>query len=237
MNIANPIETLNRPALAVELTDRLRGLIMEGELKPGEKIPERLLTERYGVSRTPVREAVKVLAAEGLVVLVQNRGAVVSKLTVAELEEVFPVLAALEGVAGELACHRASDAEIAEIRRLNDRMHRAFKAGDRPRYFEINQRIHAAILTAARNATLHHQHQLVARRAARARYQANLTHERWQEALKEHDAILAALEARDAKKLGPLMKEHMEHKLRSLAPAIRDADSAWPIGATRSPFG
>lgn len=105
MNIAeiSPIEYLSRPALAVELTDRLRGLIMEGELKPGEKIPERMLTERYGVSRTPVREAVKVLAAEGLVVLVQNRGAVVSKLTVAELEEIFPVLAALEGVAGELA--------------------------------------------------------------------------------------------------------------------------------------
>ena len=225
MNIANiaPIETLNRPALAVELTDRLRGLIMEGELKPGEKIPERMLTERYGVSRTPVREAVKVLAAEGLVVLVQNRGAVVSKLTVAELEEIFPVLAALEGVAGELACRHASEAEIAAIRRLNDRMHRAFEESDRPAYFELNQRIHAAILVAARNATLSNQHQLVARRASRARYQANLTHERWRQALDEHDAIMAALEARDATRLGALMKGHMEHKLQSLKPVIEEA--------------
>lgn len=224
MNIAKAMSTLNRPALAVELTDRLRSLIMEGELKPGEKIPERQLTERYGVSRTPVREAVKVLAAEGLVLLVQNRGAVVSKLTVTELEEIFPVLAGLEGVAGELACAHATDAEIAAIRRLNDAMHRAFDKGDRPAYFEINQRIHAAILDAARNATLSNQHRLVARRAGRARYQANLTRERWCQALDEHDAIIAALEARDARRLGVLMKEHMEHKLRSLTPIIQDDD-------------
>jgi DNA-binding GntR family transcriptional regulator len=217
------IETLSRPALAVELTDRLRTLIMEGELKPGEKIPERLLTVRFGVSRTPVREAVKILAAEGLVVLVQNRGAVVSKLTVSELEEVFPVLAALEGVVGELACKQASDGEIANIRRLNEEMHRAFARSDRPTYFELNQKIHAALLEAARNPTLTQQHQMVARRASRARYQANLTSERWKEAMREHDAILAALEARDGPALGALMKAHMEHKLRSIAPAIAEA--------------
>ena len=226
MNIATamPIEGLNRPALAVELTDRLRSMIMEGELKPGEKVPERMLTERFGVSRTPVREAVKVLAAEGLVVLLQNRGAIVSKLTVAELEEVFPVLAALEAVAGELACRSATDAEIAAIRRLNDQMHEVFAKKERPAYFDLNQKIHAAILAAARNATLANQHQLVARRASRARYQANLTEERWRQALDEHDAIIEALEARDNATLGRLMKEHMEHKLSSLKPAIETAE-------------
>lgn len=217
------MESLSRPALAVELTDRLRTLIMEGELKAGEKIPERLLTERFGVSRTPVREAVKILAAEGLVVLVQNRGAVVSQLTVSELEEVFPVLAALEGVVGELACKHASDEAISAIGRLNDEMHSAYAAGDRPTYFELNQKIHAALLSAARNPTLTQQHQMVARRASRARYQANLTSERWGEALKEHDAILEALRARDGRMLGALMKAHMEHKLRSIAPAIESA--------------
>lgn len=218
-----PIESLSRPALAVELTDKLRTLIMEGELKPGEKVPERLLTERFGVSRTPVREAVKILAAEGLVVLVQNRGAVVSELTVSELEEVFPVLAALESVVGEIACKQATGEEIAAIRQLNDEMHRAYNTGDRPTYFELNQNIHAALLAAARNPTLTQQHQMVARRASRARYQANLTQERWGEAMKEHDAMLAALEARDGPALGALMKAHMEHKLRSIAPAIAEA--------------
>ena len=214
------IESLARPALAVELTDRLRSMILEGELGAGQKIPERMLTERFGVSRTPVREAVKVLAAEGLVLLVQNRGAVVAELTVSELEEVFPVIAALEGVAGELACLNADDDEIAEIRRMNDEMHRAFDAGDRPLYFTLNQRIHSAILAAARNATLSNQHQIVARRANRARYQANLTRSRWLQALAEHDAIIEALEARDAARLGTLMKEHLEHKLESLKPHI-----------------
>ena len=218
-------ESIRRPALAVELTDRLRTLIMEGELKPGEKIPERLLTARFGVSRTPLREAVKVLAAEGLVILVQNRGAVVSRLTVSEIEEVFPVLAALEGVVGELACKQASDREIETIRHLNEEMHHAFTRGDRPAYFELNQKIHAALLDAARNPTLTQQHRMVARRASRARYQANLTNERWEEAMREHDAILAALEVRDGKTLGALMKAHMEHKLRSIAAAIaRDSD-------------
>lgn len=219
------MESLARPALAVEVTDRLRSMILEGELKAGEKIPEKMLTERFGVSRTPVREAVKVLAAEGLVVLVQNRGAVVAQLTVSELEEVFPVLAALEGVAGELACTRASDEEIAAIRRMHDEMHGAYDAGDRPLYFTLNQRIHAAILAAARNATLTIQHQVVARRANRARYQANLTGSRWRQALDEHDMIIAALEARDTDRLGRLMKEHLEHKLQSLKPHIADGGS------------
>lgn len=225
MSEPDPTQTLARPALAVELSDRLRSMILEGELAPGDKVPEKLLTERFGVSRTPVREAVKVLASEGLVQLVQNRGAIVARLTVDELDEIFPVLAALEGVAGELACAHASDAEIADIRRLNDEMHKAYETADRPAYFSFNQGIHAAILAAARNPTLSNQHQLVARRANRARYQANLTKARWREALSEHDAIIDALEARDADLLGRLMKQHLEHKLQALKPIIEGSQN------------
>ncbi|MEO9786344.1 MAG: GntR family transcriptional regulator, partial [Aurantimonas coralicida] len=87
---------LSRPALAVELTDRMRRMIMEGELQAGEKVPEKALTERFGVSRTPVREALKVLAHEGFVQLVPNRGAIVSGETMNELTELFPLVAALE---------------------------------------------------------------------------------------------------------------------------------------------
>lgn len=211
---------LTRPALAVELTGLIRGMILEGELRPGEKVPEKALTLRFGVSRTPVREALKVLAAEGYVRLVPNRGALVVEPTLAELEEVFPVIAALEGTAGELAARRGSDAEIAEVRRLHDAMHAAFGASDRPRYFELNQRIHAAILAAARNPTLAQQHQMVANRVRWARYQANLSPERWQAALDEHDAIISALEARDAERLGLIMKAHFLHKLDSLRAAL-----------------
>jgi DNA-binding GntR family transcriptional regulator len=216
-------QVLARPALAVEVTDRIRTMIMEGGLKPGQKVPEKALTERFGVSRTPVREALKILAAEGYVRLIPNRGAAVADLTLTELEEVFPVIAALEGAAGELAARHASDPEISEIRRLNDAMHAAFESGDRPAYFELNQEIHAAILSAARNPTLLQQHQMVAHRVRRARYQANLTPQRWLEALGEHDRIVEALEARDGERLGRLMKAHLEHKLDALrrgAPAL-----------------
>ncbi|MEX2631638.1 MAG: GntR family transcriptional regulator [Tistlia sp.] len=213
-------EALTRPALAVELTGLIRGLIMEGELRPGAKVPEKALTLRFGVSRTPVREALKVLAAEGYVRLVPNRGAVVAEPTLAELEEVFPVIAALEGIAGELAAQRASDQEIASVRRLHEAMREAFRSGDRPRYFELNQQIHGAILAASRNPTLRQQHQTVANRVRWARYQANLALERWQEALEEHDSIIEALEARDGARLGAVMKSHFLHKLDSLRSAL-----------------
>ena len=226
-------EPLIRPALAVELVDRIRALIMEGDLRPGDKVPEKALTVRFGVSRTPVREALKVLASEGYVRLIPNRGAVVAEVTLAEIEEVVPVIAALEGAAGELAARHATDKEIASIRRLNDKMHAAFEAGDRPAYFDLNQQIHSALLAAARNPTLRQQHQMVAHRVRRARYQANLTPERWTEAVLEHDSIVEALEARSADRLGRLMKTHLEHKLNSLRRAIT-ADETFSGGNCRS---
>ncbi|HEY9056307.1 MAG TPA: GntR family transcriptional regulator [Aurantimonas sp.] len=217
----NPDGFVTRPALAVELTDRMRRMIMEGELTPGEKVPEKALTARFGVSRTPIREALKVLAHEGLVQLIPNRGAVVSRQTLAELAELFPLIAALEGLAGELAAERASEPDIAAIGDLTRRLRQTYKTHDRPAYFEINQAIHGAILAAAGNPTLIQHHAMVARRVYRARYQANLTPERWLAATREHEAIHAALAARNGALLGRLMKEHLQHKLQTLV-AISD---------------
>ena len=215
-------ETLTRPALAVELADRLRRMIVDGDLEPGGKVPEKALTERFGVSRTPLREALKVLAAEGYIRLIPNRGSVVAELTIADLEEAFPIIAALEGAAGELACQSASDEEIAAIGKANDAMHAAFEAGDMPAYFELNQQIHGAILAAARNPMLIQHHRKVAQYVQRARYQANRAPQRWAEAVGEHDAIIEALESRDGERLGRLMKEHLDHKLEALRRALAE---------------
>jgi len=215
-------ETLSRPALAVELADRLRQMIVDGDLEPGGKVPEKTLTERFGVSRTPIREALKVLAAEGYIKLIPNRGSVVAELTIEDLEEAFPVIAALEGAAGELACRSASNEEITAIRKLKDAMHTAFEAGDMPRYFDLNQQIHGAILSAARNPILLSHHRKVAQLVQRARYQANRTPHRWAEAIVEHDAIIEALEGRDGERLGRLMKAHLEHKLEALRRAMAE---------------
>ncbi|WP_185983466.1 GntR family transcriptional regulator [Aureimonas mangrovi] len=216
MSLAEPIGKIARPALSVEITDRLRAMIMEGELAEGEKVPERRLTELFAVSRTPLREAIKVLAHEGFVTLVPNRGAVVAPQSLREVEELMPIVAALEGAAGELAAEAASASEIEAIGEMTRALRTAFEAGDRPAYFDLNQRIHAAIIAAARNPTLARTHATLAQRVYRARYQANLSSERWREATEEHEAIAVSLASRDAARLGAALRAHLTHKLRSL---------------------
>lgn len=207
---------IGRTALAVEISNHLRQMIFEGALEPGEKVREKLLTEQFGVSRTPLREALKVLAAEGLLELIPNRGAVITRQSADELDEVFSVLAALEGLAGELAAKAASDKELARISKMTRELRQSYENADRPTYFRINQAIHRAILEAASNDTLTRSHELVAFRVQRARYQANLTAERWRVAVEEHEAIAEALEARDAERSAALMRAHLLNKLTSI---------------------
>ncbi|MBE0452977.1 MAG: GntR family transcriptional regulator [Roseovarius sp.] len=209
-------EPIGRTALAVEITNRLRQMILEGLLQPGEKINEKALTEQFGVSRTPLREALKVLAAEGLLDLIPHRGAVITRQSEAELAEVFRVLAALEGLAGELATENADDEALDEIEALTRDLRTSFDKSDRPTYFRINQAIHKAILAATGSDTLLRSHELLAFRVQRARYQANLTSARWRAAVEEHEAIAAALRARDANRAGSLMKMHLLSKFAAI---------------------
>ena len=212
---------IGRTALAVEISNHLRQMIFEGALEPGEKVREKLLTEQFGVSRTPLREALKVLAAEGLLELIPNRGAVITRQSPDELDEVFGVLAVLEGLAGELAAKAASDEDLARISEMTRQLRQSFDNADRPEYFRINQAIHRAILEAASNDTLARSHELLAYRAQRARYQANLTPERWRVAVEEHEAIAEALEARDADRCSALMRSHLLNKLASIKSAAK----------------
>lgn len=209
-------QPIGRKALAVEISERLRQMILEGQLQPGEKINEKLLTQQFGVSRTPLREALKVLAAEGLLELIPNRGAVITRQSMAELSEVFRVLASLEALAGELAAENAEQAEIDEIHALTMELRTSYREQDRPTYFRINQMIHTKILAAARNDTLSRMHESIAFRVQRARYQANLTAERWANAVAEHEAIAEALRARDAENSGRLLKKHLLRKFTSI---------------------
>lgn len=217
---------ISRPALAVEVANALRGLILEGELAGGEKIREKELTERFGVSRTPLREAMKMLSSEGLIDLIPNRGAVISQTSAADLADAFPVLAALEGLAGAQAAARATEDELATIARLTDELRDAFNGGERPRYFEINQAIHDAILAASRNPILQRTHAAVAGQVHRARYQANLASARWQQAVSEHEEISKALHARDAAATQALLSAHMMAKLSSVMGGRSEGDSA-----------
>src|SRR6056297_1925186 len=210
MNIlVNRSKPLRRATLHEELANKLRELIVNGELEPGSKVPEKELCEAYGVSRTPLREALKVLAADGVITLNPNRGAWVTKVTADDMREVFPVMGALEALSGELACARIKDAEMAEIEALHADMVRHFHAGDRAQYFIANQAIHEAILHAAGNETLTTQYRALAARIRQARYVANMTTERWRQAIDEHEDIMTALRARDGATLARVLREHL----------------------------
>ena len=217
MTRAQVIEAIPRRSLHAELVDRLRDLIIEGTLAPATKIPERALCEQFGVSRTPMREALKVLASEGLVSLEPNRGAWVSRITLEELEELFSVIGALEALSGELACERITDSQLDDVRRLHKRMIRHYEAGELACYFRINQQIHEAILDAADNATLTTQYRSLAVRIRRARYMANMSDERWRRAVQEHKQILKALENRDGTGLARLLRQHLANKFATVA--------------------
>lgn len=219
IELAAPIQ---RRPLHNELADRLRHMIVEGELAPGEKLSEKDLCSRFGVSRTPLREAMKVLATEGLVLLTPNRGCTVAKLTLADLDEAFPIMGALEALSGELACRHITDREIARIRELHERMVRKFQARALSEYFKLNEQIHQLILSAARNPTLAQMQLSLSGRVRRARYMANMSPARWAKAVAEHEKILEALEARDGKRLAVLLKEHLANKLETVKEALRE---------------
>ncbi|MDW4497133.1 GntR family transcriptional regulator [Sulfitobacter sp. D35] len=222
----NLMETIKRPTLHEELVERLRNLVVEDALKPGEKVPEKELCESFGVSRTPLREALKVLASEGFVVLHANRGARVAEVTREELENTFPVIAALEQLAGEQACNYLDPEELAAIEGRHAEMLAAYAARDRQEYFHANQDIHQALIRAARNPILENHHKLLAARVRRARFMANLSEDRWAQAIAEHESMMEKLRQRDGKALGRIMKRHMMNKHAAHMKALDAVDPA-----------
>ena len=136
--------SLRRRSLHEEIADHLRTMIIENELPEGERIDESALCDELGISRTPLREALKVLQSEGLVTIEPNRGSRVATITEQEFDELFEVISGLERMAAELAAERATDAELKRLEQLQTRMENHYQKEDRQSYFSINQMIHRA---------------------------------------------------------------------------------------------
>jgi DNA-binding GntR family transcriptional regulator len=198
--------------LAVALADRLREMIIEGELVPGTRLNERSLCERLGVSRTPLREAFRLLAAEHLVDLQPNRGAQVVSLSDDDIRESFEVMGALEALSGELACQRITPEEIAEIKALTFEMLASHARRDLPAYYRVNRAIHDRINRAAGNALLSQQYSKLNLRIQNLRFRSNFDQHKWDAAAREHAAMVDALEARDGTRLGAILREHLRAK-------------------------
>lgn len=218
-------QPIRRPSLHQEVVARIREMIFAGELAGGERVPEKMLCQRLAISRTPLREALKVLASEGLVQLLPNRGARIVKLTAEVVDEMFPVMGALEGLAGQLACTRITDVEIDEIRALHYQMAIHHKRGELREYFALNQRIHGNILKATGNPTLGGIYGALTARIRMARYRANLSRERWNRAMAEHEEILDALARRDGAGLAKVLRRHLENTCETVKEVIRRGDA------------
>ena len=214
-----------RTSLHGEVTARLRDLIVEGRLAPSERIQELEVAKALGVSRTPVREALKVLASEGLVELLPLRGAVVKAFTPKDAQDMLAMIGLLEDYAGRAACAASND-EIAAITALHARMRHHFEKRERPEYFVLNQRIHNAIVDAAHNATLSALHVNVRARMRRIRYIGNHAPDNWNAAMAEHEEMMLALNARDGERMGRAMATHMANTWPRVAAMVTGPDGA-----------
>jgi DNA-binding GntR family transcriptional regulator len=207
--------SLSPRALYEEVAELLRQRIFRRELEPGSWIDEVKLAQEYGISRTPLREALKVLAAEGLVTMKVRRGAYVTEVSDRDLAEVYHLLSLLESDAAAVVAESASDAEIQELRGLHAELQAA--VGNRDQFFAINERFHMRLLELANNRW---RNQMVAdlRKVMKLnRHNSLLKSGRIEESLAEHGAVMEALAARDAVAAMQRMREHFANGLEAAA--------------------
>ena len=195
---------------------RLRAMVFDGQLGPGAWIDEKALAEQWEVSRTPLREALKVLAAEGLVELVPHRGCRVIELTEDDADALFPVMALLEGRCAFEASTRATDDELRELRRLHDELERHAAAQDLDGYYRANHGFHTRVQALARNRWLDRATGDLRRFLRLMRGRQLALPGRIEQSIEEHRQLIAAFEQRDAARAEAAMHGHLMAQLMAL---------------------
>ncbi|WP_246088635.1 GntR family transcriptional regulator [Phreatobacter stygius] len=218
--IFGEITRITRRTLHGEVVSHVRDMIIEGRLAPGARINEVQVGALLGVSRTPLREAIKTLASEGLVEVVPAKGAIVRRFSEQDLFQILEVLKSIEQLGGRLACARADQATIEAIADLHRRMLGFYQSRDRLEYFKLNQAIHSAIVQASGNAVLAETHTMLQSRIKRARFIGHGEPQKWAGAVAEHEEMVAALTARDADRLAEVIGRHLDASLTRVRDAI-----------------
>jgi DNA-binding GntR family transcriptional regulator len=214
LGLAGELPPIERRSLHSEVSTRLRDMIIEGHLPPGARINEGLVGKQLGVSRTPLREAIKSLVSEGLVEIIQGKGASVRSLSERELIDILEALKLIEQHAGRLVCERGDAAAIAAIEALHAEMMGFYAAKARLPYFKRNQDIHSAIVRASGNAVLAELHETLQLRIKRLRYIGNEGPEKWAGAVAEHEEMIESLRKRDGKALARILGKHLDATLQ-----------------------
>jgi DNA-binding GntR family transcriptional regulator len=215
------VSGLTRTDLHGAVVSSLRDLIVTGVLTPGARLDETKLCKTLGLSRTPLREAVKVLASEQLLQIIPHRGTYVAPLVEAETADLFEVMASLDSLVGATTATRATAADLDRIAALQTELRRYYAARDRILYFQVNQTIHRALLDATRMAPLVNAYSPLLHRVQRARTLANVSTERQAESLAEHELILEALLKRDGDRLARLLPAHTRATGHAVLAAMR----------------
>lgn len=204
-------------ALYQEVAERLRQRIFSHELPPGTWVDEQALASQYGISRTPLREALKVLAAEGLVTLKPRRGCYVTEISERDLDEIFTVLALLEGQCAVNTVHKASEADLKRLAAIHQDLERAAAASDIDGFFEANQAFHQEVQLIADNRWLTQAITDLRKVIKLSRHHSLFIEGRLEQSLAEHRAILDALDQRDVTATELAMRDHISSGRAALA--------------------
>lgn len=217
---------LDSPAAVAEwVADTLRDRIVKGDLTPNARIVERKLSAELSVSRTPVREALKLLQAEGLVEIARNRGAQVKPYTAQEARELFDVISVLESLAAERLAQRITPSQLNRLEELHGIMLAYYKTRNTDAYFDANTAVHEAVLQGCGNPVVAQTHGRLMSRARRGRYMAIMDPDRWQQAVDEHESLMAALRIGDAAAAAMVWRTHLAHTGETVALVLGQAAS------------
>ena len=217
-------ENMSRTEASAEwVAERLRDMIVKGDLPPGARIVERRISADMNVSRTPVREALKLLRADGLIEISMHRGAQVTVYTEKEAKDLFDLISVIEGLAAERLAERLCARVLDRLEALHARMLAEYAARNASAYFDTNTTIHDTIVKEAENPILVESHRRVMVRARRGRFMAIIDADRWQQAVDEHEILMTALRARDARRAGAIWRTHLRHSGDAVATVLRGA--------------
>ncbi|MCB1385532.1 MAG: GntR family transcriptional regulator [Nitratireductor sp.] len=202
----------------------MRLKVVTGGIPPGSRINEKMLCDEFGISRTPLREALKILHSEGLIDLPPNRGAHVPKLYAPRVLEQIEAISGIERHATEIAARKITPQELRRLRKLQDQIEAAFESKNAKKYLSSNDEIHRAIVQASGNAILADLHERLFVQVQRARTLGVSSPIRWAESVAEHVGILEALEERNAALAGELMRQHNMNSGKAIVACILELE-------------
>ncbi len=215
------MKVIQKKTLHEEIANNLRELIMSGELQEGDKIKEDELCSSMGISKTPLREALRVLSVEGLIKLVPNRGSFVSTPTFEEISEMFDVMSVLEGACARAAAEKMGEKDFATLEKLHEKLEKNYRRKAQREYIRINNQYHTSVQEIAGNRTLNQIVNGLRQKILLYRYKSLNLPERFAQSIQEHRDLLEAFRKKDPKKAETLMRRHLKKQCDALEKLAR----------------